>query len=124
MGKRLLQLFKTSRRRLSVSQLRRLAAEHSISLLWGKPRRLFHSVFRRRQLAKSIARRHGECARCGACCRLGVTCSFYSEKNGLPSCSVHGKVRPPNCINFPISPADIADRDRVMPERRCGYHWH
>ena len=92
-------------------------------LLWGTPRRLFLNVFRPGYVRASLARRSGECLRCGACCRLVVRCIYFFEENGLPACRLY-KLRLPNCSKFPLDCRDLADRDLIAPDKPCGYSWN
>jgi len=94
-----------------------------LKLIWGTPRRLFWSVCRPGYVRASLARRSGECQRCGACCRLVWRCRYFSEKDGVPSCRLYTLYRPPNCRNFPIDHLDLADRDIISPHEPCGFSW-
>jgi hypothetical protein len=91
-------------------------------LLLGTARRLFLNVFRPGYVRASLARRLGECRRCGACCQLVCRCAFFRDDDGMPSCTLYA-IRPPNCSNFPIDPRDLADRDLVSPSIPCGFWW-
>lgn len=101
----------------------------------GTPRRstflkLFRGKFRRFRLAHTrrgreyIRRmerlRHGECSRCGACCRLAYRCQFLRMEGDVAACRFHN-LRPANCRIFPLDPLDLADRDLVSPDRPCGF---
>ncbi len=94
-------------------------------LLRGVLRRSFLHVFRPSYVRKSIAARKGQCARCGACCNLMAKkgCPLLGfEKSGLSLCKIHGPIRMPNCIIFPVDARDIADRDLVAADDvKCGY---
>lgn len=94
-------------------------------LLRGVLRRTYLSVFRPSYVRKSIAARKGQCARCGACCNLidKNGCFLLGfEESGLSLCKIHGPVRMPNCIIFPVDARDIADRDLVALDGvKCGY---
>ena len=92
-------------------------------LAWGVVRRMLLHWFRPGYIRASKAARQGECARCGACCRLTVTCPHVIMEGGLTSCNRHSDSRLPNCINFPIDPRDLADRKRIAPDVPCGYSW-
>ncbi len=94
-----------------------------LKLIWGTPRRLIWSLCRPGYVRKSLARRSGECQRCGACCRLVWRCRFYHEDDGVPACKLYRFYRPPNCSNFPIDHHDIADRDIISPDEPCGFSW-
>ena len=46
------------------------------------------------------------------------------EESGLSFCKIHGPIRMPNCIIFPVDARDIADRDLVALDGvKCGYHF-
>ncbi len=91
-----------------------------MALMWGKVRRFYLGVFRRRYVKRSHARRKGECARCGACCVLGYKCQSLKGNGEGTECTMH-KFRPPNCRIFPIDERDMADRHRIAPDVPCGY---
>lgn len=90
-----------------------------LQMAWGKVRRFLMS---QRNYEKALAKREGHCTRCGACCKLLFTCPFLIEDpaKGIFACSIHQK-KPSNCVRFPIDARDLADRDIVMPEVKCGY---
>jgi hypothetical protein len=92
-------------------------------LLWGVLRRLFWHVCRPGAMRASLARRLGECRRCGACCQLFRRCPHLEADKGLSACRLYGRYRPPNCRQFPIDPRDLADRDLIAPDEPCGYSW-
>jgi Fe-S-cluster containining protein len=78
----------------------------------------------RRGLVRSkVERRRGECVRCGACCRLIFRCpALHYLPDGTAGCRYH-QIRPMNCRVFPLDERDLAERDMVMPERRCGFYF-
>ncbi len=88
----------------------------------GKIRRfvLAHTRSGRAYIAQWEKKRRGECARCGACCRLAHRCVFLRMENGLAVCTIHAH-RPANCRIFPVDLRDIGDRDAILPDRPCGY---
>jgi hypothetical protein len=94
-------------------------------LLRGVLRRSFLHIFRPSYVRKSIAARKGQCARCGACCNLMAKKGCFLlgfEGSGLSLCKIHGPIRMPNCIIFPVDARDIADRDLVALDGvKCGY---
>ena len=98
----------------------RLTASQRLRLLWGKVRRLYLGVFRRRYVRTNAERRRGECARCGACCALGYRCWSLRGNGTGTECRVHG-LRPMNCRIFPIDEHDLADRDLLNPAAPCGF---
>jgi hypothetical protein len=88
---------------------------------FGKFRRLYLYTFKKNYVKKMVSIRKGECRQCGACCKLLYKCPFLIEKDGLFSCKIYGKIRPINCIIFPINEKDIKDRNTVLPDIPCGY---
>jgi Fe-S-cluster containining protein len=87
----------------------------------GKLRRLLASKFRRRYIELQLAKRRGECARCGACCRLLFRCPLLKKNAaGISLCSIHPR-RPQNCRIFPLNEKDLHDRNLVNPKISCGY---
>jgi hypothetical protein len=105
--------------------VKRIGRKMRVSWLhgWGKVRRFCLAALRPGQVKMSKERRRGECIRCGACCRLIFKCpALYYLDDGTAACRYH-QLRPMNCRVFPIDERDIADRDMVMPERPCGFHF-
>ena len=100
----------------------RLTVRHRLRLLWGKVRRLGLGVFRRRHVRESLARRRGECVRCGACCVLGIRCPSLRSNGRGTECRIH-RLRPMNCRLFPIDERDLADRALIRPDVPCGFHF-
>ena len=94
-------------------------------LLWGVFRRFFLIVFRPGLVRTSLARRTGECRRCGACCHLVANkCgALHLHKDRHSTCRLYNVYRLPNCRTFPIDPRDLAERDLVAPHVPCGYRW-
>jgi len=91
-----------------------------LKLGWGKLRRAYIHALNRSYLRRNHARRRGECARCGACCKLMFRCPYLKESDGGTECVRHG-TRWENCRVFPIDERDIADRDLVSKNGPCGY---
>ncbi len=90
-------------------------------LFVGKIRRFFNGHFRKKRVKKFLDNRQNECSRCGACCKLMFNCPFLVDlEDGSTSCSIHEK-RPVNCRIFPIDMKDIADRNIIDPNGKCGY---
>jgi len=102
----------------------KLSAWQRIRLLWGRPRRMFLNLFRPGLVRANLARRRGECRRCGACCQMGVYCRHlkYGD-DGLSECVRYQKWRSANCRNFPMDERDLAERDLVAPDTPCGYYF-
>jgi len=88
----------------------------------GKLRRFYLGHFRKAYVAERKAARRGECARCGACCQLLHRCPWALDCEGLAGCRIYEK-RPVNCHVFPLDGRDLAERDLVIPERPCGFHF-
>ncbi|HRR33199.1 MAG TPA: hypothetical protein P5026_03800 [Kiritimatiellia bacterium] len=94
-------------------------------LLRGVARRFFLNLFKPRYVRESLALRQGTCRRCGVCCHLVAnTCgALRTDQDGQSSCRLYSLYRLPNCCSFPIDARDLADRDLVAPDIRCGYFW-
>ena len=103
--------------------LRDFTLQQILLLAYGKVRRWYVGHFRRAYIAQQTTARQGSCSRCGACCKLLFRCPFLLEEvPGTYTCRIHGN-KPENCHIFPISKADLRDRDLVMPSQKCGYHF-
>ena len=89
-------------------------------LAWGKVRRFIYHFAFPGYIRRSHERRTGECARCGACCKLLHLCPFLEGGEGNTSCRIHWR-RARNCRIFPIDERDLKDRDIVSPDVLCGY---
>lgn len=59
----------------------------------------------------------GGCVQCGASCKILFQCPQWDEKSNL--CLVYEN-RPSVCRTFPITPADLRDRDLIM-HSPCGF---
>jgi len=91
-------------------------------LLKGRIRRLYQNVFRPGFVRKNLARRTGECTRCGACCQLGLRCRHLSyDENNQSLCAVYDQYRMSNCRNFPMTEKDLEERDVIHPDVPCGF---
>ncbi|MDA3925005.1 MAG: hypothetical protein PF904_09940 [Kiritimatiellae bacterium] len=95
-----------------------------IRLVKGVLRRWSLTHFNKSYVRKQMETRKGECKRCSVCCQLSTPCPAlkwggdeYSE------CKIYKYYRPPNCCNFPIDERDLADRDLLSSDTKCGYHW-
>ena len=87
-------------------------------LIWGKFRRIFLTSIP--GLAPYLKKKYqltGGCVQCGASCRILFQCPQLDAKTG--NCMVY-EDRPDVCRTFPITPADLRDRDRVM-HTPCGF---
>ena len=91
-------------------------------LFWGKVRRLYYCQFGNGYIKDQLEQRKGECARCGTCCKLLLHCPFLDESEDPCRCRIYG-MPIPNCKVFPLDERDIADRDLVMPDIKCGFHF-
>ena len=88
-------------------------------LIWGKFRRVTLSVFP--GLCTALQKHYGltgGCVSCGASCNLLFKCPHWDDSSRL--CSVY-EDRPNICRFFPITPADIQDRNLVLPDKECGF---
>jgi len=98
-----------------------LGSEDGRTLIWGKIRRAFISLFP--PLARSLQKQHGltgGCRSCGASCQLLFQCPHWDDRSQL--CSIYHD-RPTICRLYPITPADIRDRDIVLKKRPCGFRF-
>jgi hypothetical protein len=94
-------------------------------VLWfGVLRRFFLYVFNRKYVEQGIAKRKGNCARCGACCTLITgNCVYLSfDSDGKSLCRNYNAFRMPNCRIFPIDNNDIKDRD-IVSKKPCGFYF-
>jgi len=90
----------------------------------GKVRRFTSGKFRKRQIERKLQRRHGECLRCGACCKLMFKCPMLLEHaDGTTACRIHNH-RPENCRLFPLDERCLRERDHLMPLLPCGYSFY
>jgi len=94
-----------------------------IVLAWGKIRRMFLVYLRPKKTKGDLSNRHGECQRCGACCAIMFRCPALKGNNGTLHCTIYD-ARTKVCRTFPINPKDIADRNLVMPHKKCGFHFN
>ena len=98
---------------------RGLADPDGRSLIWGKFRRMLLSLIP--PLARYLQKHYGlsgNCAQCGNSCRLLFQCP-HLDASGL--CTVYDD-RPSICRTFPITPADIRDRN-IAASGLCGYRF-
>ncbi|MDP7287326.1 MAG: hypothetical protein QGH94_04970 [Phycisphaerae bacterium] len=90
-------------------------------LLFGCPRRSLENRFRRQWVRSNIDRRIGQCQRCGACCRMGFRCSSLKyDIDGRALCEIYDRRTNASCRDFPMSPRDLAERDKVCSQP-CGF---
>ena len=96
-----------------------LGSANGRQLIWGKLRRVCLSLFP--PLCRALNRKYelsGGCVSCGASCKLLFQCPHWDESTHL--CGVY-EDRPNICRLFPITPADISDRNLVLPDKSCGF---
>jgi hypothetical protein len=86
----------------------------------GKVRRFIRANIYTAENERLLARRRGECTRCGACCKILFKCPFLIENTGkeageLYTCGIYGK-HFNQCRIFPLAPKDLQEI-----EEPCGY---
>ena len=82
----------------------------------GKVRRFVQSTVLRQDAEAQIARRRGECNRCGACCKILFRCPFLgTDAEGQYTCRIYG-MRFAQCRLFPLHAADLREL-----EEECSY---
>lgn len=101
---------------------RGLTIRQKMKLVRGKVHRFYVGHFDKTFVARNLARRKGECKRCGVCCQLLLRCAFAAECKEGVGCKIYTK-RPVNCRVFPLHPRDLAERDLLMPDQKCGYYF-
>lgn len=96
-----------------------LGSSDGRQLIRGKARRVFLSFFP--ALVKHLQKKHGiqgGCVSCGASCNLMFQCPHWDTETHL--CTVY-EDRPNICRFFPITPADIEDRNIILKGKSCGF---
>src|SRR5574340_1498426 len=84
--------------------------------LRGKTRRFIQANFERQDHDALLARRQGECNRCGACCKILFRCPFLgTDAEGQFTCRIYEK-RFAQCRLFPLHRADLLEL-----EEKCSY---
>ena len=83
----------------------------------GKIRRFIRSNVYTRDNDQLLAKRRGECTRCGACCKILLKCPFLQETDGEFSCEIYGE-HFAQCRVFPLVPQDLREI-----EEDCGYYF-
>ena len=77
--------------------------------LRGKLRRFVQAKFTNQDTEALLARRTGECNRCGACCEILFKCPFLKKhKDGTTTCGIY-EDRPNVCRLFPIDKRDLEE---------------
>jgi hypothetical protein len=95
---------------------------NKIVCCWSKVRRAFLVYLAPSVTNKKLARRMGECRRCGACCELMFICPSLDRSNGAPVCRKYD-TRSKVCKLFPLDKFDLSDRDRVNSKQKCGFYF-
>jgi Fe-S-cluster containining protein len=84
--------------------------------LRGKTRRFVQATFERQDLDALLAKRKGECNRCGACCKILFRCPFLgTDAEGHYTCRIYEK-RFSQCRLFPLHAADLLEL-----QEQCSY---
>jgi uncharacterized protein len=77
--------------------------------LRGKLRRFAQAKFKRQDTDALLAKRTGECNRCGACCKILFKCPFLgTDAEGQYTCTIYEK-RFAQCRLFPLHAADLRE---------------
>jgi uncharacterized protein len=77
--------------------------------LRGKARRFVQATFTGQDANALLARRHGECNRCGACCKILFQCPFLgTDAEGQYTCRIY-QLRFSQCRLYPLHAADLAE---------------
>jgi Fe-S-cluster containining protein len=84
---------------------------------------MFLAYLRLNKTNAYLARRHGECYRCGACCKLMFHCPALIKDNGTIGCKIYDH-RSRVCKIFPLTEQDRKDRDLVNPIQKCGFFFN
>ena len=73
----------------------------------GKVRRFWRANIHTAENEALLARRKGECNRCGACCEILFKCPFLKKHgDGTTTCGIY-EDRPSQCRLFPIDRRDL-----------------
>jgi hypothetical protein len=94
-------------------------------LILGGPRRYFLRLFNPDYVDTQLAKRAGECKRCGACCQMSWRCPhLYYDADKLACCRLYGRQRRQSwCVDFPIDERCLNDRELAGFIEPCGYGW-
>ena len=77
--------------------------------LRGKARRFVQSTVLREDTDPLLAKRQGDCNRCGACCKILFRCPFLgTDDEGQYTCRIY-KMRFSQCRLFPLRAADLRE---------------
>jgi uncharacterized protein len=75
----------------------------------GKVRRFWLANINPSNNEQLLARRKGECNRCGACCKILLKCPFLIEKSETDfQCAIYGQ-HFNQCRIYPIVPKDLEE---------------
>ena len=75
----------------------------------GKVRRFVQGSLLREDTEPLLARRQGDCNRCGACCKILFRCPFLTtDDEGQYSCRIY-KMRFSQCRLFPLRASDLRE---------------
>jgi len=75
----------------------------------GKVRRFLQAKVLREDTQPLLARRKGECNRCGACCKILFRCPFLgTDAEGQYTCRIYDK-RFAQCRLFPLHAEDLRE---------------
>ena len=75
----------------------------------GKARRFVQASVLREDPEPLLARRQGECNRCGACCKILFQCPFLgTDAEGQYTCRIYDR-RFAQCRLFPLHAADLRE---------------
>jgi Fe-S-cluster containining protein len=75
----------------------------------GKVRRFLQAKVLREETQPLLARRKGECNRCGACCKILFRCPFLgTDAEGQYTCRIYDK-RFAQCRLFPLHAEDLRE---------------
>ena len=82
----------------------------------GKTRRFVQASLLRQDPEPLLAKRRGECNRCGACCKILFRCPFLgTDAEGQYTCRIYEK-RFAQCRLYPLHAADLREL-----EGQCSY---
>ena len=77
--------------------------------LRGKVRRFVRGTVLREDTEPLLARRQGDCNRCGACCKILFRCPFLgTDDEGQYTCRIY-KMRFSQCRLYPLRAADLGE---------------
>ncbi len=84
--------------------------------LRGKTRRFVQASLLRKDHTSLLAKRHGECNRCGACCKILFRCPFLTtDAEGQYLCRIYEK-RFASCRIYPVHAGELREI-----EGECSY---